>query len=224
MAKLTQNKFLLLFLLCNLYTYCVYAQLGDDDDDRTFFAGLEAGCNFSQVDGDNFAGYHKASWNAGAIVYTKLGSQLAGSMEILFAQKGSRASQTQVPRYANDQNTIITDYKIRLTYAEVPILLNYFDHHKNNFGAGFAYARLASSKETYTDGQGNTYESDAKLYPFKKAEISFVLNTAAHLWKGFFINLRYQYSLAPIRKNYNPITGLRPQFSNVWTTRLVYIF
>ncbi len=224
MAKLTQNKFLLLFLLCNLCTYCLHAQLGNDDDERTFYAGLEAGGNFSQVDGDNFAGYHKAGLNAGAIIYAKLSNQLAASMEILFAQKGSRASQTQVPRMANDSNTIITDYRIRLNYAEVPILLNYFDHRKNNFGLGLAYARLVGSKETYRDGQGNTYESDAKLYPFKKSELSFVLNGAAHIWKGFFLNLRFQYSLAPIRLNYNSITGIRPQYSNIWTTRLVYIF
>jgi hypothetical protein len=224
MAKLIQNKFLLLFLFCNLCTYYGQAQFNNDDDDRTFFGGLEAGGNFSQVDGDNFAGYHKAGWNAGIIVYTKLADQLAASLELLFAQKGSRASQTQVPRMSNDLSTIITDYKIRLNYAEVPILLNYFDRRKSNFGAGFAYGQLIGSKETYKDGQGNSYESDAKLYPFKKYDISFILNGSAHIWKGFFLNLRFQYSLVPIRTTYNPVTGIRPQFSNIWTTRVVYIF
>lgn len=224
MAKLVQNKTLLLFLLCNLYTYCGYAQFSNDDEDRVFFGGLEAGGNFSQVDGDNFAGYHKAGWNAGVVVYAKLANQFAASMELLYAQKGSRASQTQVPRFANDQSTIITDYKIKLSYAEVPILLNYFDRRKSNFGGGLAFAYLMGSKETYRDGTGNSYENDAKIYPFKKYDLSFVLNGSAHIWKGFFLNLRFQYSLLPVRTAFNPITGLRPQFSNIWCTRVVYIF
>jgi hypothetical protein len=225
MAKLTQNKLLLLFLLFNLCTYCGNAQFtSSSDDDRTFFGGLEAGGNFSQVDGDNFAGYHKAGWNVGVIVYTKLEDQFAASMELLLAQKGSRASQQQLPRVANDQNTILTDYTIKLNYLEVPILLNYFDKRKSNFGAGFSYAQLVGSREIYKNGQGAIFETEAKLYPFRKFDASFILNGNAHLWKGFFLNLRFQYSLIPIRKNYNPITGMRPQFSNVWTTRMVYLF
>ena len=224
MAKINQNRLLLLFLLLNLCTYVARAQFSSDADDRVFFGGLVAGGNFSQVDGDNFAGYHKAGFNGGVIVYSRLAEQLAASMELLFAQKGSRASQSQVPRLANDQSTLITDYRIRLNYAEVPILINYFDRRKSNFGAGLAYGQLFSSKETYRDGQGNLYETDAKLYPFHKYDFSFVLNGAAHVWKGFFLNLRFQYSLVAVRSNFNTITGLRPQFSNVWTTRLLYIF
>ncbi len=195
-----------------------------EDDDRVFFGGLEVGGNFSQVDGDNFAGYHKAGWNLGVIVYTKLADQFAASMELLYAQKGSRASQGQVPRYANDQNTILTDYKIVLNYAEVPILLNYFDKRKSNFGAGFSYAQLFKSQETYKDGQGNLYENDASIYPFKKYDINFILNGNAHLWKGLSFNLRFQYSLIPVRSAYNNITGLRPQFNHLWCTRFVYLF
>lgn len=125
MAKVKQNKILLLFLIFNLYTYCGYAQF-DADNDNTFFGGLALGTNFCQVDGDNFAGYHKPGWNFGAIIYTKLADHLAASMELLYAQKGSRAGALQVPKYANDQSTIITDYKIQLNYLEVPILINYF--------------------------------------------------------------------------------------------------
>ena len=224
MAKVNQNKFMLVFILFNLYTHCGYAQFSNDNEDRTFFGGIEAGGNFSQVDGDNFAGYHKAGWNAGVIVYTKLGEQFAASMELLFAQKGSRASQTQVPRVANNQSTIITDYTIKLSYLEVPVLLNFFDRRKSNFGAGLAYGQLTSSREIYKDGQGTTFETEAKLYPFRKFDLSFVLNGNAHIWKGFFFNLRFQYSLIPIRTTFNPVTGIRPQFSNIWSTRVVYLF
>ncbi len=225
MAKLLQNKFLLLFLLSNLYTYCGYAQFSkDEEDERTFYGGISVGGNFSQVDGDNFAGFHKAGWNAGVIVYTKLADRLAVGLELLYAQKGSRAGQNQVPKVGNDQNTIIFDYKIKLNYAEIPVIINYFDKRSNHFGAGLSYSRLFRSSELYKDGTGTTFENDSKIYPFRKSDLSFIVNANAHIWKGLFWNLRYHYSLISIRNTYNPITGRDQQFNNVWSTRLMYIF
>lgn len=223
MAKIRHFILLVSFISLFLYTPCAYGQY-DNDDDRTFFGGLVAGTNFSQVDGDNFAGYHKAGWNAGAIVYTKLMEQLAVSLELNYAQKGSRAAQSQLPKLANDQNTVLTDYKIKLNYLEVPIMLNYFDKRKSHFGAGFSYGQLASSKESYRDRDGNIYEQDAKLFPFRKIDINFLLNGNAHLWKGLFFNLRFSYSLLSIRNAHNYVTGRAEQFNNTWTTRFIYIF
>ncbi|HNB82604.1 MAG TPA: outer membrane beta-barrel protein [Chitinophagaceae bacterium] len=220
MAKV---KNLLLPIIFILYTPMLKAQF-DADRDNVFVGGLCAGLNYTQVDGDNFAGYHKSGWNAGAVVYIKLADHIAASMELLYTQKGSRAGSGQVPKYANDQSTLITDYRIKLNYLEVPILINFFDRRKSNFGAGFSYGHLASSREIYKDGQGHVYENDAKLFPFRKSDVNFVLNGNAHLWKGLFFNLRFQYSLFSIRSAYNYITGREQQFNNLWTTRLLYIF
>jgi hypothetical protein len=222
MAKVIKKRWMLIFLSFILCTTHVKAQYGNTD--RVFWGGLVGGGNFTQVDGDNFAGYHKAGWNAGVIVYASIGQPVALSMELLYAQKGSRAGQNQVPKMANDQSTIITDYKIKLNYAEVPILLNYFDQKKSNFGAGFSYGQLFSSKEIYTDGQGNKYTQDAKLFPFKKFDVNFILNANAHIWKGFLFNLRFQYSVLSVRNAHNYLTGRSQQFNNIWCTRIMYIF
>src|ERR1043165_9035546 len=56
---------------------------------RAFYGGLVVGANFAQVDGDNYAGYHRIGINAGGIVYTKFDEHLAASIEILYSQKGS---------------------------------------------------------------------------------------------------------------------------------------
>jgi hypothetical protein len=223
MAKLVQKRLVLIILALFLYTPCVYSQYYDEDD-RTFYGGIVAGGNFTQVDGDNFAGYHKAGWNAGVIVYASLMEHLAASMELLYAQKGARASQGQLPKLANDQSTVMTDYRIKLNYLEVPILLNYFDKRKSNVGAGFSYAQLVSSRETYRDGFGNRYENDAKLYPFRKFDVNFIVNANAHIWKGFFFNLRFQYSLVSVRNAYNYVPGRAQQFNNIWCTRIMYTF
>jgi hypothetical protein len=111
-----------------------------------------------------------------------------------------------------------------LNYLEVPLLLNYFDKKKNNIGLGLSYGQLVASKEIYKDGFGNSYEQDAKLYPFKKYDINLLLNANAHIWKGLFFNVRFQYSMLTVRSQYNYLTGRPEQFNNLWCTRLMYIF
>lgn len=223
-AKVRQKQVFMLFLFLILYTPCVYSQFSNDDNDHLFLGGLVAGGNFAQVDGDNFAGYHKIGWNAGVIVYAKLAEHVYTSMELLYAQKGSKAAPNQLPKLANDQSTIIVDYRIKLNYAEIPIMINYFDKKRNNIGAGLAYGQLVRSYEIYKDGSGAVYEQDAKLFPFRKFDLSWVLNANAHIWKGLFLNPRFQYSLLSVRNAHNYITGRAQQFNNVYAIRLMYLF
>ena len=145
-------------------------------------------------------------------------------MELTYAQKGSRAAGGQLPRLANDRNTVLTDYRIKLNYLEVPVLFNYFDRHKSNFGAGILYGQLVKSKETYRDQTGALYENDAKLFPFRKYDLNLVLNGNIKVWKKFFFNLRFNYSLLSIRSQYNYLTGRPQQFNNTWCTRVMYMF
>lgn len=215
--------FFCFFLLPNLYTLNANAQFGEENE-RLFGGGLIFGANYTQVDGDNFAGYHRVGLNAGAILFVNIGMPAALSMELLYTQKGARAGHSQLPRLFNDQSGVMTDYKIRLNYAEVPILINYIDRKKNNFGAGISAAYLGSSKEMYRDGNGAIFETDAKLFPFNKYDFNFVLNGSAHIWKGLMINLRMQYSLVNIRNLSNLRTGRQEQFNNVVSTRLIYVF
>lgn len=225
MAKLGNYRLLTLFLMLYLFTPCAYSQLArEDEEERTFYGGLIVGSNFCQVDGDNFAGYHKAGWNAGVVVYTKLASHLMASMELLYSQKGSRAAQNQLPRLANDQSTVLVDYNIRLNYAEIPLCISYFDKKNNHIGAGASYAYLAKSKETYKDASGAVYEQDAKLFPFRKHDINLMVHANIHIYKRFFINARYQYSMLSIRSINNFVTGRPQQFNNLWSIRAMYIF
>ncbi|MGN6568281.1 MAG: hypothetical protein ACTHJ0_10035, partial [Flavipsychrobacter sp.] len=53
------------------------------EEQRVFYGGLVAGANFTQVDGDYFAGYHKVGINIGGIVYAQLAEHVAASLEIL---------------------------------------------------------------------------------------------------------------------------------------------
>ena len=205
---------------------------------RTFYGGLIAGANFTQVDGDNYAGYYKVGVNAGGIVYTKFDEHFAASIEILYSQKGSVSNSEQRAGTA-----YIYSYNFRLNYAEVPLQLCYFDKRRSHFGAGFSIARLVSVKEsgeaTGTFG-GNTYGAHTTFdntffdnYPVRKMDYNFIIGGNLHLWQGLFLNARFQYSLRPIRKGdlSAAATGVPPgfagrgeQYNNMWTVRMMYLF
>ena len=190
------------------------------EDPRTFYAGIIAGANFSQVDGDNYAGYHKVGLNVGGIVYTHLAEHVAVSLEILFSQKGARGNKEQ---FGGNNSFLINRYQSNLNYAEIPIQINYFDKRRSHFGGGLSYSHLITATETAITTP--TYTEDFSKYPFKKSDLNLILGGNLHIWKGVFFNLRFQYSLISIRNNVPPGFGDRgQQFNNMWTARIMYLF
>ena len=196
----------------------IWAQEEAMFENRTFYGGLLLGANLAQVDGDNFAGYHRPGFNAGGVVYIKLKTQMALSMEVLLSQKGSRATTPQML----PSGLYITKYGIDLNYAEVPVLINFFDKHSSHLCAGFSYSALGSSGEYITTHPAVLY--DLGKYPFKKDDINILLGGNLHLYKCLFFNLRFQYSVIPIRDKV-PVDYIRgAQYNNVWVVRLMYLF
>lgn len=194
----------------------------DNEEMRTFYGGLLLGTNFSQVDGDYYAGFRKIGLNAGAIVYAKLGNKVAASMEILFSQKGARGHKV---RESLSKNYIIEKYNINLNYAEVPIMINYFDKRRSHFGGGLSYSQLISSNETLRTDPSYPVSDLNALYPFKKYDLNVVITGNLHLVKGWFLNYRYQYSLMPIRNKADmEISRSGEQFNNMHVLRIMYLF
>jgi len=218
-----KSSYFAVFILIALFPAVAGAQNPSsfyEEEPRTFYGGLLLGSNFSQVDGDNYAGYHKAGLNAGGIVYTHLGEHVAASLEILFSQKGSRSNK---PQASNSKKYAIGRYGIDLNYAEVPLQINYFDRRRSHFGGGFSFSRLVSSREYATTTPAFNEDTLAN-FGFKKSDINLVLGGNLHLWQGLFLNIRFQYSLLSVRKNYYPEFGRAEQYNNLWTLRLMYLF
>lgn len=67
------------------------------------------------------------------------------------------------------------------------------------------------------------YPIDLSKYPFKKTDIEFLAGAQLRLWKGFFFNLRYQYSILPMRSSIPPYIARSKQYNNMWTVRLMYL-
>lgn len=86
---------------------------------QSFNAGLIAGATFSQVDGDNYAGYHQLGWTAGAYANLPLSDHLSAQMELRYSLMGAHSSDKEVNEYNYNP------YNLRLHYAEIPLMLRY---------------------------------------------------------------------------------------------------
>jgi len=87
-----------------------------------------AGMNLSQVDGDEVYGFHKVGLNLGAAVIVPFSDHWEVSMELSYSQKGSY----QKPHY--DSDSLTGEYKLKLNYLEVPVLVHFNDRDKIKFG------------------------------------------------------------------------------------------
>jgi hypothetical protein len=211
-------RYIVVFLL--LFPFTSQAQRYSNDA-RVFYAGVVAGSNFSQIDGDNFAGYYKVGLNVGGIGYIQLQEHMAISWEMLYSQKGGKSN---LSRKSLDTNIIITDYNVRLNYAEIPVMFNYFDKRKSHFGMGLSYGRLVGSSEKVVTEPANNIDLN-NLYPYKKNAMDFLTAVQLHLWEGLFLNIRFQYSIIPVRDMSPPnFARSNKQYNNMWTVRLMYLF
>lgn len=190
------------------------------EEPKTFVGGLVAGANFTQVDGDSYKGYHRIGLTTGVVAYVYFLPKIAGSIELLFSQKGAKSNGGQL---SNNGQTLITKQNILLNYAEIPVQLNFFDNKKNHAGVGLSYSQLINSKEEI-EGTNKSLVYNPDDYPFRKMDLNFILSGEGHLYKGLFAGIRFQYSLLSIRSKVDPEFGNPQQYNNVFSLRLMYIF
>lgn len=188
-------------------------------DNRTFYGGLSLGTNFTQVQGDLYGGYFKIGFTGGPVVYAELVKNFAISMELLYSQKGSVADKDEVR-----DNYVVREYKLNFHYIEAPVMLNYFDKRRSHIGVGLAYAQLFAYKEE--PGTIPAYKESLDDYGFRFYDINGVVSGSLHLYKGFFLNIRFQHSLISVRDNRPPELyreGTKGQYNNMWVLKLMYI-
>ena len=223
------STFTALRVIITLFTVFSYshsaAQFSDDADVYTdkvkvISVGALLGSNFCQVDGDNYAGYHKTGLNVGGIGYVRLNKDFAFSFELLYSQRGAKDNGV---RYSPvDSATLITKYRINTPYAEIPLMINYFDKHKSHFGTGISYSRLLNASEQMESNTG--YMVDFSRYPFRNSTLDYVVSAQMHLWKGLFFNVRFQYGITPMRSDApEGMARAERQYNNLWSVRLMYM-
>lgn len=167
-----------------LFTIYADAQSVNDKNSFSFFA--QAGINASQVGGDGLQGFDKLNLAAGIGVKRFINEKFDWQLEINLLQKGSR-------KVADPDNGDLTEYKMALLYAQVPILLEYKYNDKISVKGGPGFGFLLSSEETDFLGEvQNTPE-------FNTLDFSMILSVKYSISDRFGAELRYDQSVLPIR-------------------------
>lgn len=184
------------------------------------------GLNMTQVEGDEVHGFKKPGLQIGVGALIPFKNKWDISMEVLYNQKGA----TQRAQYQND--TLSSgeiengQYKIRLNYVEVPILVHFTDKGFLTFGAGFSWARLVGIQEWEHGNRVETTTLTSDTY--NKNDFSYIIDVRIKILGPLKFGIRYQNSMVKIRtRDYvNKIgdTWSRDQYNKVLTFKLVYIF
>jgi len=184
MKKIT----LILSLYCLLFSDFAQAQ-------QLFRAGFVGGFNFTQIDGDDIAGYDKIGLNGGFMVELGLDedNKWSAVMEILYSQKGSRSTL----------NNSAVDFKISMNYAEIPLLIKFRDPKGGlTFGAGVLLARSVNNKFVQSGVDLTDSFFGGNNVP-KKWEIGAIIDVAYMFSSKFGLSFRFTNSIPSIRTNCN---------------------
>jgi len=187
---------------------------------QRILGGMSLGMNLTQVDGDEFFGYHKFGLNIGPMVAVPFGKgrNWSVSMELLYSQKGSY--------HSGSADT--TRYRLTLDYVEIPLIVHYTDKNLISGGVGFCYGRVVNFKETQNHYYDNLFKYQTGL---SNNEYSVIADMQIRIWSKLWADLRYQYTMKSYRTVVvdnpwvyprNPYT--RYQYNNVISIRVTWVF
>jgi len=220
------RKYLLLHILALFFIQPALSQEKKEktkqDDiqvDKRFKGAIIAGMNLTQVDGDEVYGFKKIGFNGGFAAIIPLFHRFSLSIETIFNQKGAYC---KYPIYVGDTQPI-PYYKLELNYLDVPVLIMFEDKSTWTFGTGLSWGALVGKKEME---HGSWIDSNLVKYPYRRGDLQWLFDIRFRIWKHLKFNLRYSYTLTPIRyREFNNGVSQwgRNQYNNVITFRLLYI-
>ena len=201
---------------------------------QLFKANVSAGFTISQIEGVEVYGFKHTGLVGGVGVMmpiipekTETGFQL--STEILFNQRGAKNTNLYDP----------FEYKCNLNYIDIPFMIHYADKRAGAiFGVGLQYGRLISSNESWKLPERKfvnvSRPSVTDNHDFKKNDLSFVADFRFNIWRNFKFDIRWHYSLLPIREDFefnnsyysdseDYKTWLRDYKSHYLSFKLVYV-
>lgn len=190
-----------------------------------------AGFNLSQVDGDEVYGYKRIGANLGLAAIIPFGENWDLTVEALYSQKGSYDKYRYGVYDLKEIEGELYIYKkygsydLRLDYVEIPVLIHYTDKNVIGGGVGISYSQLLSSSQKEFG-----YDVGTELYggDYKKNDLSILADFKLRMYKNFWLNARYSYSLSPIKqrefRDNKWEVYKEDQFNNTVTLRLIWIF
>ena len=180
-----------------------FAQDGTDDRDELKF-GIKAGVNFANVydeKGDEFVADGKAGLAAGAFVSIPLGKLFGIQPEVMYSQKGFKASGSVLG--------FGYDYKRTSTYLDIPLLLQVKPSSYFTILAGPQFSYLLETKNEF-NGASSTIEEEINKENYKKGVIGAVVG-ADFNYENFVLGTRFGWDLSKSDADGNTNT---PRYKN----------
>ncbi|MCB0579001.1 MAG: PorT family protein [Phaeodactylibacter sp.] len=164
-------------LIAILFLLAGELQAQNAGPERRFEAGIVAGMNLSQVDGDDLTGFNKIGVNVGGRVDAILTQRWRLSLEMLYAQQGASRHKLDNPASVFD--------KIRLNLVEAPVMVHFQDW-KIQASAGVSYARVINAEIIDFTGEDATGS-----YPLKDNLYSIILGGTFFFQENLGINIQW---------------------------------
>lgn len=153
---------------------------------QRFDAGIIAGLNATQVEGDGFKGYHKPGLLAGMFVQTDIAPTLFAGMEIKYSQKGSK-------RKYDPKQPAVEEYKMQLGYIDIPVFMGFRTNDRSAILGGITPGVLIHSKET--GAYGEIPEEDQQ--DFNTLDLQLFLGFQWDFTERMAVDLRFSLSVIP---------------------------
>ncbi len=165
---------------------------------QNIHAYITSGLSMSQIEGDELKGFKHAGFTGGVGALTALDSRNRWglSVEALFSQRGVYNNSHDPQNYYN--------IGLTLNYVDIPVLLHYQDPYGGMLlGAGLSYGRLVQQPHGTIRYNPNYFIPDTADMTFLKHDLMAVADMRFTVWRGLQINLRWQYSLLAIKKDWS---------------------
>lgn len=188
-------------------------------------AFVTSGVTLSQIDGDEVYGFKKLGYvgSVGALIPLESKERWLLSLETMFSQRGAR----------EERSTKTYFYKVTLPYIEVPVMAHFSDPKGGwTFGVGFSYSRLVGSPNEWFRFDSARFVPNTET-PYLKNDFSIIADIRFKIWRGLKFNVRYQYSMVPIKKDWDfteindhgtEFVKPRNAYNNSLSARLIWVF
>lgn len=185
---------------------------------------VSSGIMVSQIEGDEIKGYRHYGYTGGvgALASISSNNRWGLSIETMFSQRGSFEN-------SGDPYSI----KLNLNYIDIPLMIHYQDPYGGMLiGAGLIYGRLVQQPHGIMKFDTNSFIPDTSDMSFLRNDLCVALDARFSIWKGLQLNLRWQYSIIPVKRDWHFDYFKRGQwrsgdndcYNNAVILRLIYQF
>lgn len=175
------------------------------DSNESFKFGVKAGMNLSNVydeEGDNFVAENKVGFVGGAFLSIPLGKFLGFQPEVLYSEKGYKATGSNILGSY--------DYTRTTTYLDIPLQLQIKPIENLTFLVGPQYSYLLKTKNDFNGSTNTTQEDEINSDNYKKNIFGLAVGADVNL-SNFIISARAGWDIS---KSDSDGDSTKPRYKN----------